>query len=210
MVADPVHAIPLMPPLESGDILSRAEFHRRYQASPQIKRAELIEGVVYVASPVNPEFHAEPHADIMTWLGMYRVLHPGVRVGDNATVGLDWDNEVQPDAYLRKVDGGSSTLDDAGWAEGPPELVVEVAASSSSTDLHQKLHVYRRNAVQEYVVWRVYDRAIDWFELHDGVYERIPPADDDGIIESRVFPGLRLRPDSMISGDLAAVVAELR
>ncbi len=55
-------------PLESGDRLTRPEFERRYQAMPQIKKAELIEGVVYVPSPVRFTRHARPHAFMVTWM----------------------------------------------------------------------------------------------------------------------------------------------
>ena len=51
---------PVCIPLESGDRLTRAEFERRYSARPDIKKAELIEGVVYVATPVRIEEHARP------------------------------------------------------------------------------------------------------------------------------------------------------
>jgi len=43
---------------------------------------------------------------------------------------------------------------------------------SASFALHTKLHVYRRNGVREYVVWRVLDQQLDWFVLerrHRGV-----------------------------------------
>src|SRR5262249_31752394 len=90
-----------VPPLNSGDRLSRAEFERRYHAHPEIKRAELVEGVVYVASPVRYSQHGEPHSDIITWLGTYRAATPGVRGGDNTTMRLDFENEIQPDGLLR-------------------------------------------------------------------------------------------------------------
>lgn len=35
-------------PLENGDRLSRFEFEHRYQAMPELKKAELVEGVVYI------------------------------------------------------------------------------------------------------------------------------------------------------------------
>jgi hypothetical protein len=88
-------------PLESGDRLTRAEFERRYEAMPHLKKAELIEGAVYLPSPVHFENHSEPHANIIGWLVAYRAVIPGVRLGDNATVRLDLDNEFQPDALLR-------------------------------------------------------------------------------------------------------------
>ncbi len=116
-----------IPPLESGDRLHRDEFERRYNAMPNLKKAELIAGVVYVASPLRFEPHAEPHANLMIWLGNYKIGTPGVRLGDNATVRLDLDNEPQPDAILL-IDtawGGKSHLSVDGYIEGAPELVVE-------------------------------------------------------------------------------------
>lgn len=55
---------PSIPPLESGDRLTRAEFERRYEAAPEHFKAELIEGVVYVASPVRI-FHGNPQFNLI-------------------------------------------------------------------------------------------------------------------------------------------------
>jgi hypothetical protein len=123
-------------PLENGDHLNRVEFERRYAAMPHLKKAELIEGVVHLSSAVRFASHAEPHASLITWLGVYRAATPGVRLGDNATVRLDGDNEPQPDALLRldPAVGGRSRLSGDGYVEGAPELVVEIAASSASYD----------------------------------------------------------------------------
>src|SRR3954464_1480169 len=90
-----------IPPLENGDRLTRAEFERRYAAMPQVKKAELIEGVVYMPSPVRVRRHAEPHAELIGWLYYYKAATPGVAIADNATVRLDLDNEPQPDVFLR-------------------------------------------------------------------------------------------------------------
>lgn len=195
-------------PLESGDRLTRAEFERRYEAMPHLKKAELIEGVVYMPSPVHFENHSEPHANIIGWLVAYRAATPGVRLGDNATVRLDLDNEFQPDALLRldSALGGTSRVSDDDYIEGPPELIVEIAASSASYDLHDKLKVYRRNGVQEYLVWRVYDEELDWFRLSEDEYLPLSP-DAEGIIHSQVFPGLRLAATALLDGDLPTVLA---
>lgn len=200
-----------LPPLEGGDRLTRREFERRYEAMPQVKKAELIEGVVYMPSPVRFEVHSEPHADIIAWLGMYRAATPGVRLGDNATLRLEGDNEVQPDAVMRldPQAGGRSRVSADGYLEGSPELVAEVAASSAAYDVHDKLDVYRRNGVQEYVVWQVFDEKVDWFELRGGEYVPLA-ADDHGVIHSRVLPGLRLAVLALLEGDLGAVLAELQ
>lgn len=200
-----------VPRLEPGDRLTSAEFERRYEAMPELKKAELIEGVVYMPSPIRMDLHAGPHADLLTWLGLYRSATAGVRAGDNATLKLDNDNEPQPDALLL-IDpacGGQATIDDRGYLGGPPELVAEIASSSVSIDLNQKLNVYRRSGVREYVVWRVLDRAIDWFILREGQY--VPLAQgDDGILRSKLFPGLWLNSPAMLAGQLDAVLATLQ
>ena len=197
-------------PLESGDRLTRDEFHRRYCARPDIKKAELIEGIVYVASPVRHEGHGKQHGAVVGWLFAYAAGTPGVDVSDNATVFISEKSEVQPDACLFRVSpqAGSLRVTGKGYLEGSPELVVEVAASSASYDLHDKLEVYRRAGVQEYIVWQVYEGRIDWFRLHEGEYRRVEP-DARGIIESTVFPGLRLAVAGMLAGDFAAVLAAL-
>ncbi|HEX9872117.1 MAG TPA: Uma2 family endonuclease, partial [Candidatus Tectomicrobia bacterium] len=92
-----------------------------------------------------------------------------------------------------------------GIIEGAPELVAEVASSSVSYDLHAKLHVYRRNGVLEYMVWRVLEREIDWFVLRAGQYERLP-VDAQGLLRSQVFAGLWLDPAALIRSDLATVL----
>jgi Uma2 family endonuclease len=198
-------------PLLSGDRLTRAEFERRYMAHPELKNAELIEGVVYVASPVRFEQHGRPHYTLITWLGVYQAATPGVVGADNATVRLDFENEVQPDALLRLPPerGGRSRVAPDDYLEGPPELIVEVAASSAAYDLHDKRRAYARNGVQEYVALQVYEQRVDWFVLREGVYATLTP-DAQGLLCSEVFPGLWLDPAAFWRGDLAALLAVLQ
>ena len=200
-----------IPLLENGDRLTRYEFERRYEAMPTLKKAELIEGVVYMPSPIRFENHAEPHAQIITWLGVYCAATSGVKLGDNASVRLDADNEPQPDALLRLEPdrGGHSRISADDYIEGPPELIVEIAGSSAAYDLHDKLKVYRRSGVQEYLVWQIHDRRLDWFSLSKGEY--IPlKADANQVIHSQIFPGLRLDVPALLKDDLAQVLAELQ
>jgi len=192
-------------PLESGDRLNRDEFERRYSTRPDIKKAELIEGVVYVGSPVRIPQHAEPHAHMVFWLTTYRSRHSGCRVADNGTVRLDAENEPQPDVMLFK-EGSLSRLDEYGYLEGAPDLVVEISASSASYDLGAKKEAYRRAGVREYIVWQILEERIDWFRLENGAYALVAPG-ADSLIESVAFPGLRLNTSAMLSGDLSAVVA---
>ncbi len=210
-VATPTPVALDVPPLESGDHLSRAEFERRYEAHPEIKKAELIEGVVYVASPVRFQQHGRPHSDVMTWLGVYRAATPGVTVGDNATLRVDEDNEPQPDAMVRLEPelGGRSWIDEQDYVNGAPELIVEVAASSAALDLHKKLRLYERIGVQEYVAVQIYEGQVDWFVLREGRYQRLEP-DEAGVLRSQVFPGLWLDPQALLKGDLATVLKVLQ
>ncbi len=193
---------PAIPPLRNGDHLTRDEFERRYEAMTGVNKAELIEGVVHMLSPVSADDYGEPHFDLNGLLFICRVHTPCVRGGDNATLRLDLDNEPQPDGYLRLLPecGGQARLV-GGYVTGAPELIVEIAASSVSYDLHEKLNAYRRNGVREYVVWRVWDAAIDWFVLRGGRFEPLQPR--DGIYRSETFPGLWLDPDAVLRGDLA-------
>jgi Uma2 family endonuclease len=200
-----------LPVLEPGDHLTRDEFERRYDAMPGLKKAELIEGIVYMGSPVRLNQHGQPHGLVMTWLGVYWGSTPGLFFGDNVSIRLDGNNMHQPDAamIIEPARGGQSTLSERGYIEGGPELVVEVAASTASMDLNTKLRVYRRNNVREYVVWRVLDRAIDWFVLRQGEYQRLP-LEADGTYRSEVFPGLWLEPRALVEGDLNRVLDALR
>ncbi|HEY9646203.1 MAG TPA: Uma2 family endonuclease, partial [Chroococcidiopsis sp.] len=182
-----------IPPLENGDCLNRFEFERRYNAMPGLHKVELIEGIVYIPAALRFRSHGEPHSWMMTWLGFYAAMTPGVSVGDAPTVRLDMDNEPQPDAVLLidAAAGGQSRLSEDDYIEGAPELVVEIAASSVAIDLHAKKNAYRRNGVREYIVWQVLDRRLDWFVLEQGEFLEAA-ADANGVLSSQVFPGLWL------------------
>jgi Uma2 family endonuclease len=200
-----------LPPLNPGDYLSRAEFERIYGAHPEIKKAELIEGVVHMPSPIRIAKHSEPHGWIVGWLAVYLAATPGTRLGDNGSVRLDLENEVQPDAFLRieTARGGKSRVTPDDYLEGPPELIAEIAASSAAYDLHIKKRVYQRSGVQEYLAAQMQEKRVDWFVLREGVYANLS-SDDAGILKSEVFPGLWLNVKAFWAGDLAAILATLQ
>ncbi len=212
-VERPVKPTPARPPsLEPGDRLTQREFERRYAAMPHINKAELIEGVVYIPSPVHAS-HASAHSLIITWLGVYTAATPSVKLADNATVRLDPDNVVQPDVLLRLEPGagGRSHISADDYIEGAPELIVEIATSSAAYDLHDKLRVYRRNRVQEYAVWQVLEGRLDWWRWEDGEYVPLAPVRAArGTLTSQAFPGLWLDATAMLAGDLAATLARLQ
>lgn len=207
MVATPPKRLSI-PPLENGDRLSRTEFERRYEAMPNLRKAELIEGIVFMASPLRIKSHGEPHADLITWLGTYKTFTPGVVMGIEPTVRLDRDNEPQPDAVLF-IPGRQAIISGDDYIEGAPELVIEVAASSAAIDLHDKKRAYRRNGVQEYIVWQTLENQLDWFELQDDEYVALA-ADNQGIIRSQVFSGLWLAVPALLSGEMTTVLSVLQ
>ncbi len=185
--------LPILPPLENGDKLTRLEFERRLKAMPADTQAERIEGIVYMPAALRFRSHGRPHALVMAWLSDYWLATPGVELADNTTVRLDLDNDPQPDAclFIGEDYGGRVQVTADDYLEGAPDLIVEVAASSAAIDLHGKKQAYQRNGVQEYLVWQVLDRKIDWYALQNGAYVELLPS-ADGILKSQTFPGLWL------------------
>jgi Uma2 family endonuclease len=197
-------------PLENGDRLNRCSFEARYALMSANHKAELIEGVVYMAAALRYNRHAKPHGQIITWLGTYVANTPGIESADNATIRLDLENEPQPDALLRiaEVYGGQSRISQDDYIEGAPELIIEISASTASYDLHDKLRAYRRNGVKEYLVWLIEDQEFRWYILQNSEYI-VQSKDELGIIKSQTFPGLHLDVNALLQGNMSQVLAVL-
>lgn len=196
-------------PLENGDQLHATEFLRRYEAMGDVKKAELIEGEVHMPSPVRADHHAEPDGIIHGWLFNYAILND-LKLYPNATLLLDADNTYQPDAILcsKPRKGGRVWLNAKGYLCGSPEFVCEIAASSASIDLRDKLRVYRRHGVSEYLVWRTAEQDLDWFVLENEEYIPLVPGKDKKL-RSRVFRGLVLDVPALLKMDGAKVLRSL-
>jgi Uma2 family endonuclease len=203
--------VPDLPALEQGDCLTRDEFERRYHRMPRVKKAELIEGIVHMPSPVRANQHAGPHAHLGTVVGFYEAETTGVRHFNNSSVRLDLENEPQPDVVLIIVPekGGQARISDDDYIEGAPELCIEISGSTVSYDLNQKKRTFLRNGVREYLVWLTRDRRLILWELRDGEFQEIP-ADADGILKSRVFPGLWFDSAALLEGKLKPALATLQ
>lgn len=195
-----VHAPPL-PPLEQGDHLDQQTFHARYEAMPPGTRAELIEGIVHMPSPAR-NTHGRAQTLAILWLATYDVATPGTKSVDNATDILGEESEPQPDGMLMILPekGGSISINEHDYLVGPPELVVEVASSTESYDLHSKRREYERHGVKEYLVLALRQRRAFWFALRDGKFEELP-AGDDAILRSQVYAGLWLDPNAIFNDD---------
>ena len=108
-----------------------------------------------------------------------------------------------------RIEGGTSTLSVDGYIEGAPELVAEIATSSAAIDLSAKKNVYRRNGVQEYLVWQTFDNRFSWFRLEAGEFVLVEP-DADGTIRSRAFPGLWLAASALLAGNMMEVLNQVQ
>jgi Putative restriction endonuclease len=197
-----------IPPLQFGDKLTREEFFRIWKLHPEIRKAELIGGMVYMASPVSID-HGHTKADVGTWLSTYRIFTPGTDSGHNATMCM-LDDSPQPDLnlYILPECGGRSWVeDDLLW--GSPEALAEVCRSSAAYDLHVKLELYEQAKVQEYLAILLYEQEIRWHVLSRGRYKLLAP-ESDGIWRSRVFPGLWLDGAALLARNMVAVLATLQ
>ncbi len=188
-------------PLEQGERTDQRTFHARYEAMPPETRAELIGGRVYImASPVHPR-HGKPHIKIGTWLEIYSSRTPGAEALTDTTAILADDSEPQPDAAIRIVVGGQTAVGADDWIVGCPELVCEIAASTASYDLHEKLADYERYGAVEYVAVLVRTAELRWHRRGaDGRLAAVAP-DADGLYRSVAFPGLWLDPAALLAGD---------
>ena len=194
-------ARPQPPTLEAGDHLDQKTFHARYEAMPQGTQAELIGGVVYMPSPMKLP-HGRLQQLVSNWLGDYEELTPGVQAVAGVTTILGEDSEPQPDCslYILPERGGQIGISDDQYITGAPELIVEIASSTESYDLHSKKRDYEVSGVCEYVVVAVRQAKVFWFIRGKHKFEETMPH-DDGIIRSEVFPGLWLDPKALIEMD---------
>lgn len=203
------------PLLYAGMRLDRAEFYRRIERLEgeglRTRGIERLEGVVYMPAAIRIEQHGEPQAFIVAWLALYAAATPEVQCSGNATARIDDDNDPEGDALLRirSEFGGQSTTDLQGYIEGAPELLVEIAGSTSAQDLQLKFDIYRRSGVREYLVWETIADELYWFVLREGDYHRLQP-DATGLIHSPTFPGLWLDVAALLKGELTSVLSAVQ
>ncbi len=194
--------------LNTGDRMSREEFHQAYEKTPEGFKAELIGGIVYVASPLKHN-HSREHVSLAGLLFAYESATPGVEAGDNATVLLGEESEPQPDLHLRILPecGGQSRITPDDYISGAPELVIEIALSNRSIDLHAKRNDYARYGVREYVVVCVREHEIRWFDLSNGRELAIGP---DGVLRMQNYPGLWIDTRALFSNESARLMQTLQ
>lgn len=198
-------------PLEHGERLTRAEFERRYRPRPDIKKVELLEGVVHLKPATATQQYANHHAILKSWLEMYLVSTPGVRAAHNYRLRLDEQSEPQPDfcVWIEDICGGQTEILPDGFLQGVPELIIEVAPDSTSYELREKYHTYRRAGVQEYLVLQVQGQKSGWFAWSQGEYFPLFP-NNKGVLQSQAFAGLWFAAAAFWQGEGTDLKAALR
>jgi len=196
------------PLLVNGDRMGQAEFHARYEACPENQKFELVGGIVYMASPES-RLHSLYCEELGYLLGVYRRHTPGIESAPDATAILGEESEPQPDLSLRLEPeyGGQSHVNEGGYYTGPPEFAAEIAYSSRAIDLHKKRSDYERAGVLEYLVVRVEEPEMHWFNFASrGTIK----AHRKGVFCSKVFPGLWLHRQALLERDSVQTETVLR
>ncbi len=206
-VSEPTPAVAEPPEMHTGDRMTREEFHRIYEQMPDDFHAELIGGIVYVASPLKLP-HGTNHLPLGSLFFAYEGSTPGVESGDNTTVLLGEEGEPQPDLFLRVLPefGGQSQTTADEYVLGAPELIAEIAFSSRAIDLHAKRHDYTRYGVLEYLVLCLRERQLRRFDLRAD--QELTP-DADGVFRVRAFPGLWVHGAALLARDHSRLMATL-
>lgn len=185
--------------LEPGMRLSQEEFHRRYEQYPADVKFELVDGVVYMASP-QKQPHGRYQAVLAAWLVTYESATPGVETLCGSTAILEESNEPQPDLMLRILPshGGKSSNTADGYIIGPPELLVEISHTTEYLDREKKGPEYEQTGVSEYLLVLIERQEIHWFDFRSG--GMIEP-NRRSIARSRIFPGLWLHIPALLRLD---------
>jgi hypothetical protein len=184
--------------LLEGQRLDQSAFHDLYESMPPGTRAELIDGVVYMPSPIGMQ-HGGALVPVIVWLAYFAEHTPGVQVMDNVTTIVGRRSELQPDAMLRILpECGGRTSNKRGFVRGAPELVFEVARASRYVDLGPKLVVYQQAGVLDYIVHAMNPDEILWFSREQKTL--VPQTiGSDGLYRSTTFPGLWLDPQALVA-----------
>lgn len=175
------------PLLITGMKMSREEFIETWDNEPNLKCAELIDGTVFVSSPVSLD-HGIYESLMVAWLRAYSSKVPGWTCATNVTWYIQ-DSAPQPDVSLFRSD--VSTERRGKYPVGAPAIAVEVCVSSRDYDFGPKKALYQRAGVEEYITVETFSKTITWRTLVGGSYQNLP-VDNDGIIRSRALPGLWL------------------
>jgi Uma2 family endonuclease len=197
------------PILREGDRLTSMEFLRAWEAMPELKRAELIAGTVFLEPSFVGNRHGDFHCLASGCLGLYRSHTPGTSSRLGATWVMGPRDVPQPDLalFVRPDFGGPTRVEDD-LMHGVPELIVEITDTETSRDLGIKLDLYQIVGVSEYLTILIEKETTIWRCLEGGRYREMKPG-RDGILKSQSFPGLWLNTKALFAGDELGLLATL-
>jgi Uma2 family endonuclease len=160
---------------------------------PDGQKADLIDGVIYMASPDNTDA-----ADINGWLYVLfytylRVKNLGKVYGHRVAFRLSTRNSPEPDlAFVRK---DREHLIERGFFNGPPDLAVEIVSPDSvQRDFELKRKMYQKAGVAEYWIIDEMERTVTFLRLGpQGKYREVKPR--KGVFHSEVLEGFWFRPE---------------
>ena len=177
--------------LITGMRLELDEFLSRWEALPELKNAELIDGIVFVSLPVTLE-HGQRANILNWWLSHYVGDKRGCEAASNVTCTM-LGQSPQPDVLLRLTEEhGGQSIDTGYLLAGAPELVVDICETSFEIEFGPELELYQKAEVRENITIRTLPPpGIVWRVLVDGSY-RVNEPDSKGILRSQCFPGLWL------------------
>jgi hypothetical protein len=201
----------IAPPLADGQLVSLEEFEQRFDATPDLKHAELLDGVAYLRHD-GRAFAGSCRAALIGWLGVYSASTRFLLPGAHGHVALDDRNELQPDAILavRPEAGGTVVLDATGVVRSAPDFAADVFTTTNATLLPKRIAAHERGGTLEYLVWYAEHKCVDWLVRERGEFVAMNPDPADGLLKSVAFPGLWLDATALLNGDLDTVLAALQ
>ena len=172
---------------------------------PDSLKAELIEGTVYLMSPPVSNEHSEPHFDLIFWLGLYCFASVGVAGADNGILRSTWTMsrslmhffESSLNLADSRARAPTTTLRDARTGCGNRREQCKLRPSRKT----ERLSPQRSSRIRCLACVRQGNRLVHFC---DGTYEHLEPG-ADGVLRSRVFPGLALDATAFLNGDMARV-----
>lgn len=157
------------------------------------QKADLIDGVVYMASPENWQANT-----LFVWLlslldAFNESRELGQIVATRVAFRLDITNAPEPDiAFVTKKRWPPNK---PGYFDGPPDLAIEIVCPESvHRDYQQKRRQYQKFGVREYWIVDDIDQRLTCFCLgKDGKFREVRPR--QGKLHSRVLKGFWLKPE---------------
>ncbi len=178
-----------------GSTLPRMTYEEFLDWADEDTWAEWVDGEVIILSPAT-DLHQDLDAFLLTLLRFFVDAHElGIVFGPpfQMKTGPSLPGR-EPDIIFvaREHFYRRKTV----YLDGPADLVVEIISPESRTrDRHDKFREYEQGGVPEYWMVDPFREEANFYQLGaDGKYHLAPP-DENGIYESAVLKGLRLRVD---------------